>query len=102
MTFGKHRNDSCTLEKSEALALCSRLRSAKRAKASLSFEIGLLGLYVDADKAPDEDVIITIQPITDEWEVSLWAEEAEALADVIEGVAKSTNSYSTGAVNFLS
>ena len=91
---------SCSLENSEVAALCSRLRAVKKAKTPLTVHIALMTAAVIPGEDKDEGPIVCIGAIDSDWEVAMDSEEADALADVLESVAKSKSGHISSALEF--
>lgn len=98
MPFGSM--ESCSLENSEVAALCSRLRAVKKAKTPLIVLIADISTAVIPGNEKDEGPIIIIGAIDPDWEVTMDSDEADALADVLESVAKSKSGNSASALKF--
>lgn len=92
--------ESCPLENSEVVALCSRLRAVRKAKTSLTVHIANITAAVVPAEHKDEGPIVCIGAIDADWEVALDSDEADALADVLESVAKAKSGHVASALKF--
>lgn len=93
-------SESCSLENSQVVALCSRLRSVRKAKTPLTVHIAHITAEVIPGVDKDEGPIVCIGAIDSDWEVAMDSDEADALADVLESVAKSKSGHIASALEF--